>query len=95
MSGNIAWDRDDARGATTTLTGVCIAGDLDARSSLKVSCTRSTHGTDPAIPAHEFKLAFERKPDDLLRVALGAEWRAWGGSRADELAWQLDLAAVF
>jgi len=28
-------------------------------------------------------------------VALGAEWLAWGGKRADELAWQLDLTAVF
>ena len=61
------------------------------RSAASLGC----RGLDPAIPAHEFKLAFERKPDDLLRVALGAEWRAWDGKRPDELAWQLDLAAVF
>jgi hypothetical protein len=95
VSGNLAWDQDATRNVTSTLAGVSIAGDLDTMSHLKMSYTGSTHGVDPAIPVHDLQLSFERKPDQALQVALGAQWRTWNDKRPDELAWRVDLTAVF
>ena len=95
LTGSLSWDRDNLLGTDTTLAGFGLAGNLDPLTSLKVSYSGRSGHPDPAIPDHLVRLAFERKPDDLLRVALSTEWRGWGNGRSDELAWQLDLAATF
>jgi hypothetical protein len=94
-SANLAWDQDELRGVTSTLTGFSLIGNVDPQDTLRFSLTDRTHGSDAAIPAHELSLGYERKPEEFLKLALSANWQAWGGPRRDELAWQLDLTAVF
>ena len=95
VTGSLSWDRDHLAGVSTELVGFGVTGNLDSLNHLQVSYSGRTGRPDPAIPDHLVKLAFERKPDEFLKLALSAEWRAWGDRRADELLWQLDLAAVF
>jgi hypothetical protein len=95
VAGAVGWDRDRQRGATSALTSLSVAGSLDSRNSVRVSYTGRSGPTDPALPCRDIRLSYERKPEETLLVALHANWRAWEVQRADELAWQLDLTAVF
>jgi hypothetical protein len=95
LTGSIAWDRDALIGTGTEIPSLGVSGNLDSLTHVQVSYSGRSGHPDPAIPDHLVKLAFERKPDELLKVALSAEWRGWGDRRTDDLAWQLDLAAVF
>jgi hypothetical protein len=95
ITASLAWDDDHLGGQESTLTSFGLGGNIDSLNSLRVNYTSKTNGTDPAVPRQFLHLEFNRKPDELLLVALKAEWRDWGGKRADELAWQLDLKAMF
>jgi hypothetical protein len=91
----LAWDRDQTRRKTAALTSFSLAGSLDARDTLRFSVTGRSGGADPALPLQDLRLALERKADEMLAFAFQAQWRAWQGNRASELAWQLDLTAQF
>jgi hypothetical protein len=95
LTGSLSWDRDKLKHISTQLVGVGVAGNLDPLSHVQVSYSGRSGPPDPAIPDHLVKLAFDRKPQELLKVALSAEWRGWGEHRRDELAYQLDLSALF
>jgi hypothetical protein len=95
LTAALGWDRDRQRGVTSALTTVGLAGSLDPRNSLRVSYTGRTGPGDPNLPCRDIRLSFERKPEQTLLVAFHASWRAWQIERPDELAWQLDLTAVF
>jgi hypothetical protein len=95
MSAAVAWDRDRLLSKTSTLTTLSAAGSIDSQSSLRFSCTDRSGYPDPALPVEDLRLAYERKPTASFQVAFSGAWRAWDGKRPDELAWQIDLTAVF
>jgi hypothetical protein len=89
------WDRDQQQGVTGAVTTLGIAGSPDPLHTVRLSYTGRSGAGDSNLPARDIRLSYERKPEETLLVALHASWREWEIKRPDELAWQLDLTAVF
>lgn len=92
---SVARDEDRLKRATSTLTSLSLAGSIDPKTDLRLSFTQRRGGCDPSLPVRNLFLELDRQPNNVLRASLRAEWRDWNGPHADELAWQLDLTAVF
>jgi hypothetical protein len=95
LSAAATWDQDRASDKTSTLASFALAGSVDSGSSISLSYTGRTGGADRATPDSDIRISYEHKPEEALLLAFRADWRVWDHKRSDELAWQLDLSAVF